>query len=139
MKDSKFLILVIGYCVIIATCFLLYFDKTSIFDRFTRFQLIKQKVFDGSCGRFPTDEHVTIDNLYWQVLQTPNGFVNLYNAYLDLRQNKSVVRINVLAREAKLTTDQLYCQLWSDETKAATAVRPSEVLLMWSEFESSFV
>jgi hypothetical protein len=139
MKDSKLLRFLFGYCVIITTVLLIYFDKSSIYDAIPRFDMMKLKVIAARCGRFPTVEHVTIDNLYWQVLQMPNGFISIYNAYLDLRQNKSVVRVLVLAHGGNLSTDQLYCQLWRDETTAATAVRPSEIMLMWGELSFLFV
>jgi hypothetical protein len=132
MKHSKLFYFVIGYCVLVSTLLLIFLDKSSLFDTISKFELKKVE----TCGRFPSAEYVTIDNLYWQVLQTPNGFVNIYNAYLDLRQNKSVVRINVDAiclNESR----KFYCQFWKDEVSAPTVVKATEKLLAWREMLTS--
>ena len=85
-----------------------------------------------SCGRYPSSEHVTVDNLYWQVLEHSRGFLRLMNAYLDLRQNKSVVRIN--ANSKKLNATHIFhCQFWNDDKSLSTVVKATEVLLMWGQ------
>ena len=86
------------------------------------------------CGRFPTSEHVTVDNLYWQVLEHSRGFLKLMNAYLDQRQSKSVVRINVNSVVIK-ETDTFHCQFWFDDKSPPMIVKATEVLLMWGELK----
>jgi hypothetical protein len=90
---------------------------------------------DKICGRFPTEAQITVDNLFWQILELPKGFVNILNAYVDLRQNKSVVRVNVISFELNVNvTDVIHCQMWFGEEKSPKVVRAREVLLIWSEF-----
>lgn len=93
----------------------------------------KWKVADDS----PTEEHITIDNEIWQVLETPNGFVKLLNAYLDTRQNRTVVRVNV--NSVPINASMILCQFWFDEKSAPLIVQPSEIGKMISEFLLSFL
>ena len=87
-----------------------------------------------TCSRFPTSEHVTVDNLYWQVLEHSRGFLRLMNAYLDQRQNKSAIRINVSSMLIN-KTDIFHCQFWFDDKSPPTIVKATEVLLMWGELD----
>lgn len=84
------------------------------------------------CGRFPKEEHITIDNVIWQVMETSNGFVKLLNAYLDTRQNRTVVRVNV--NSVTINESMIFCQFWFDENPAPYVVQASEVFSMWCEF-----
>lgn len=97
---------------------------------FSNFNLLPKR---ESCGRLPTEEHITVDNLIWQILELPKGFMNILNAYLDLRQNQSTVRVNaisVLLNES----DVFHCQFWFDNKRLPSVVKAREVLLMWGEF-----
>lgn len=82
------------------------------------------------CGRFPQEKDITIDNTIWQVLEISKGFVKILNAYLDTRQNKSVVRINV--NSVNLTeSDVFFCQFWFNDSSNPIVVEATETLLMW--------
>jgi hypothetical protein len=39
----------------------------------------------SQCGRYPQKSDILIDNVNWQVLQIPIGFVYILNAYMDKR------------------------------------------------------
>lgn len=119
------------YCFVVIVICMILLDKSKTFNILPKFIKVDLNSSER-CGRFPTEEHVVIDNLYWQILELPKGFLNILNAYLDLRQNKSVVRINVnsvLLNESNV----FYCQFWYDEVSPPAVVKASEVLLMWSE------
>jgi hypothetical protein len=49
-----------------------------------------------TCGRWPQEQDITIDNIIWQVLSIPKGFYKLMNAYLDTRENKTIVRVSLI-------------------------------------------
>ena len=83
------------------------------------------------CGRYPTEKHVTLNSFVWQVLAIPKGVVNILNAYLDLRQNKSVVRINVNSVMLN-ELDAFHCQFWFENSSKPTIIKATEVLLIWS-------
>ena len=100
------------------------FEKTLVLERET-------------CGRYPTEEDLIVNNLVWQVLMISKGIVNILNAYLDLRQNKTVVRINVnsvLLNES----DTFYCQFWFDNSSRPTITEATEVLLIWRRSNTFF-
>jgi hypothetical protein len=92
---------------------------------------IKSKIsdFNETCGRFPTEQHITIDNVIWQVAEHPRGLVKILNAYLDLRQQKSVVRINVNSI-ALNNSDIFHCQFWDENGNQLSVVRSTEILQM---------
>lgn len=89
------------------------------------------------CGRFPKEEHITIDNLIWQILETPKGFVKILNAYLDERQNKTVVRVNV--NSVEINTTMIFCQFWFDETSPPFVVQASEVHRIRSKYNQMVI
>lgn len=79
-----------------------------------------------TCSRYPKSEHILIDNIYWQVLEHSRGIVDIFNAYLDLRQNNSVVRINVSV--LPLNSSYLFhCQFWNDEKSFPRIVQSSDI------------
>lgn len=131
--SRKFFLLLNGVLVAI---YLLSFNSN-------RLKSIKNET--KTCGRFPQEEDVTVDNLIWQVLQLPKGFVKILNAYLDTRQNKTVVRINV--NSVILSKfDVFYCQFWFDDDlnketgkSNPTVVKATEVLLMWGDSGKLFL
>jgi hypothetical protein len=70
----------------------------------------------SQCGRYPQKSDILIDNVNWQVLQIPIGFVYILNAYMDARFNQNTVKINVNAPVAlNISTTKLFCQLWFDD------------------------
>jgi hypothetical protein len=113
--------------LVISICMLLYFDLVPTMD-------LKPKRHDDVCGRFPTEEHITVDNLYWQILAHSKGLVNILNAYLDLRQNQSFVRISVISNVIN-NSDTFYCQFWFSDTKIPSIVKATDVLKLWGEFK----
>jgi hypothetical protein len=93
----------------------------------------KTSKHENICGRYPSYEHVTVDNLYWQVLSHSKGLVSILNAYLDTRQNKSVVRINVISKYVN-NSDTFFCQFWFKDSKIPSIAKATDVLLMWGKF-----
>jgi hypothetical protein len=85
--------------------------------------------FEKTCANFPKD--VVTDNMIWQVMETPRGFVKILNAYLDTRFNTSLVRINVSSHKLNITKDSIYCQFWYDNMREARIVKATEFILMW--------
>ena len=73
-----------------------------------------------------------IDNVIWQVMEHPKGYVKILNAYLDQRQRKSVVRINVSSIPLN-NSDVVYCQFWHDNAHEPTVVRAVDILQMRRE------
>lgn len=86
-----------------------------------------------SCGRFPKEEHILDENVVWQVLEMPKGFVNLLNAYLDDRMNRTIVRINASGIKLNITVDAIFCQFWFDEISEPQVVKATQYLLIWLE------
>ena len=84
------------------------------------------------CGRFPEEKHIMIDNVVWQVLELPErGFVKILNAYLDQRQNQTVVRINVNSPPLENQEDILYCQFWFANNLQPYIVKTSNIRTLW--------
>jgi hypothetical protein len=96
-------------------------------------KLLELKV--STCGRLPREENILIDNVVWQVLETPFGFIHMLNAYLDARWNRTVVRINVIAPPLNITTQKFYCQFWFDKESQPLVVEASEFQTMWFNSE----
>lgn len=87
------------------------------------------------CGVYRRDEDIFTDNLIWQVLEIPRGFVRLLNAYLDGRNNKTIVRINASGIRLDFDKDKIFCQFWSENSTAEPyVVQASEYLLMWDKY-----
>jgi hypothetical protein len=129
MINRKIVCFLVVYCALFVVFLAVSLESDNFFRPFVR------KSQNGTCGRYPSDEDVTIDNLYWQVLEVQKGFINILNAYLDTRENKSVVRINVNSVPLE-KSDEFYCQFWSDDTSSAGTVKATEVLLMWGEIQT---
>ena len=85
------------------------------------------------CGRFPHEKDIFIDNMIWQVMEHPKGFVKIYNAYLDRRFNKTIVKVNVNGPLLSIKLDKIYCQFWLDaDTVEPIIVRAVDFqLMMW--------
>lgn len=84
-----------------------------------------------TCGRYPKEEDLLIDNTIWQVLDYQKGFVKILNAYLDTRPdrgvNSTVIRLNVISKMLN-ESDIFYCQFWFDGKPDPTVVNATEVL-----------
>jgi hypothetical protein len=95
-----------------------------------------------TCGRWPQDQDITIDNVIWQVLSIPKGFYKLMNAYLDARQNQTIVRVSVIGDRLNIETDVIYCQFWFDDVSEAQpiVVEASQFVMIWpdSKFKKKF-
>lgn len=69
-----------------------------------------------SCGRFPQEKDILIDNFVWQVLETSAGFIKLFSAYLDARWNQT--HIKILASGPCILTlknVEIFCQIWFED------------------------
>ena len=84
-----------------------------------------------TCGRYPHEADILVDNIIWQVLEAQFGFVHLLNAYLDQRWNQTIVRVNVISPEIDVTTQKFYCQLWYDEKLPPSIVEATEFQSLW--------
>lgn len=92
---------------------------------------VEKKLIEINCGKYPKEEDILIDNIVWQVLQMPQGFVKFLNAYLDLREKKPVVRINANGMFLNISFDIIYCQFWYDGVVNPIITRASEYKLMY--------
>jgi hypothetical protein len=88
-----------------------------------------------SCGRYVKDENVFIDNIIWQIFETPFGFIHLLNAYLDERWNRTVVRVNVVSPKINIQTHKIFCQFWFNENLQPIVVEASEYQTLWFNSE----
>lgn len=84
-----------------------------------------------SCGRFPQENDIFRDNSLWQVLRMPKGLTKLYNAYLDMRMNKTVVRVTAISVDLDFTVDTMYCQFWNEKSSTPYVVKASEAHVLW--------
>lgn len=86
------------------------------------------------CGRYPSLSELSIDNLYWQVLETSsNGTIKMFNAFYDARkhfENDPVIRILsfISQMESEVVT---FCQLWFDGIKEPQVVEVFEYRILW--------
>jgi hypothetical protein len=112
---------------IIFVCLLIY----AVFEsqRYEQIDILDES--EAQCGRFVPFNEVPVDNEIWQLLELPNGFVKLLNAYLDTRENKKLVRINVVGIHIDIKTDPIYCQFWFDDESAPYVVQPDEYMWLW--------
>lgn len=81
----------------------------------------------------PSERKVFIHNMIWQVVETSKGILFLLNAYIDDRENKTIIRVNVNGIELNLTSDVIFCHLWFNGSSEAKTVRATEIILMWDE------
>jgi hypothetical protein len=121
--------IVINLCLfsITSTVFIMFFVESSN-------NKLTLRTNSTVCGRFPKEQDITFDNTIWQVLEIPRGFVKLMNAYLDERQNQTVVRINANSIPLNISQDNIYCQFWFDDETQPLIVKASEYMLMWSKY-----
>ena len=104
-------------CYNFKTLFLLIFLKSISIVIFFNGDLLKNRFLEKEqwiecVNRIPSEKEIIIDNLVWQILKTPHGRLKFFNAYLDTRQNKSVVRINSNGPRIYIQNKNLYCQFW---------------------------
>lgn len=94
---------------------------------------LNNEISHKKCSRYPTVSDVFYDNIYWQVLEMPKGFVKLYNAYLDDRKNKTIVIVNVMSHILNIEQDAIFCQFWfeADMFVEPLVVKADRFILMW--------
>jgi hypothetical protein len=85
----------------------------------------------STCENLQKPEDVTINNIIWQVLETSDGRVNLLNAYLDERWNKTVVSINANGPNLNVSYHKVYCQFWFENIEQPLVVQVSEFRTMY--------
>lgn len=90
---------------------------------------------ETTCGRYPHETDILVDNIIWQVLDAPYGFVYLLNAYLDQRWNRTIIRINIISPEIDIATQKLYCQFWYDENLPPIVIEATEFQSLWFNSE----
>ena len=88
------------------------------------------------CGRFPKPTDIEFDNEMWQVHVNSDGLLFLWNAYLDLRWNKSVV-INAIGAGINLGPENFFCQYWFKGRDDAIVVQASKFQNTWRTSESN--
>lgn len=87
------------------------------------------------CNELKKPNEVLIDNVIWQVLELPEGRVNLLNAYLDTRFNRKYVRINSLGPYGlNKTFNQIYCQFWFEDQTKVKIEKVSKFVNLWISY-----
>lgn len=132
MKTSRKWSILLAYCTLFTLVLLITLEKNYPTNGLFHKKIVRTVT---SCGRYPKSEDVTVDNIFWQVLEHSRGFVGIFNAYLDLRQNRSVVQINVNSLVLN-ESHSFHCQFWYNEKDPPTIVKPTKVLLMWGELKN---
>lgn len=84
-----------------------------------------------TCGRYPNENDIFRDNVYWQISKTPKGFMKLLNAYLDTRMNKTFIRVTAISAELELSNDTIFCQFWFKNYPAPYIVKASGAHMLW--------
>lgn len=85
------------------------------------------------CGRYPLPLELNVENVYWQVLETSNGTIKMFNAYYDNRdfyKDEPLVRILAFINrvDPKVKT---FCQLWFDGFDEPVIEPVFEYNLIW--------
>lgn len=84
------------------------------------------------CKNLKKQNDVLMDNIVWQVLETPQGRLNLFNAYLDMRFNQKYVRINTIGPNFNESFEEIYCQFWfEDESIKPEIVKVFKFVNLW--------
>ena len=86
-----------------------------VFYRISFLKETEQTLDQHQCNTLKKQNDVLIDNLVWQVLETPKGRLNLFNAYLDMRFDQKYVRINTIGPNFNDSFNEIYCQFWFDD------------------------
>lgn len=121
-------VLIPSIVLVVTLC--IYFDNAEDVD----YNAEQSQVSRKNCSRYPRDEDIFTDNLIWQVFELPRGFIRLLNAYLDDRNNHTIVRINASGMKLDLKKDKIFCQFWFENTEEPYVVQASEYLLMWDKY-----
>jgi hypothetical protein len=82
------------------------------------------------CGRYPKQIDIHYDNEMWQILYNPDGRLFLWNAYLDLRWNRSVV-INAIGAALNQTAENFFCQYWFEGKDDPIVVQAFRFQNLW--------
>jgi hypothetical protein len=87
-----------------------------------------------SCSKFPRDEEIQIDHEIWQTLTIPKGDYKIMNAYVDNRDDETVVRVMMAGYELDYNSDHIYCQFWFEDSPNAVPFvqKATEYFMMWS-------
>lgn len=119
---------ILTFCVLSLFLFAILF-KTSI--------NVKPIKAAPKCGRFPKQTDIDYDNEMWQVLINSDGPLYLWNAYLDLRWNKSVV-VNAIGAGLNQTAESFFCQYWYEARDDAIVVQAFRFQNLWRVRELIF-
>lgn len=94
---------------------------------------LRRKKF--KCSNFPRDEEIPLDHEIWQTLTIPKGDYKIMNAYVDDRENETVVRVIMAGYELDYQNDHIYCQFWFEDSPNAVPFvqKATEYFFMWAE------
>jgi hypothetical protein len=90
----------------------------------------------ATCGRRPTANDIYTLSTYWQVMKASNALFYLHSAYYDERmllKGSSFVRILLLSSKYDISDQQLFCQLWYENSNEIVLARVDEKQLLWKK------
>jgi len=84
------------------------------------------------CGEFPDVKDINVESSYWQVLETSNGTIKMFNAFLDDRLRVPAIKIVAFINRVDPKVET-HCQLWYDKMTLPAISKVKEYKLLWSE------
>lgn len=119
------------FLLLILNAVMIYIMLSTIF--LVRPQANEAAIFPKTCGIYPQEEDIFIDNIVWQVFETPMGFIKLLNAYVDRRWNQTDIIINGNGPKTAWHPRRMkvFCQFWFDDTSEPLIVNASTIQSLW--------